>query len=66
MSAIRYIARGSCLIGLIFMLGGCIIAPPPGEGYHEGYHEGYYDRDHHRWWHNHGWHDCDRDDRHCR
>lgn len=66
MSAIRYLARGSCLIGLIFMLGGCIIAPPPGGGYHEGYHEGYYDRDHHRWWHNHGWHDCDRDDRHCR
>jgi len=31
-------------------------------------HEGYYDRPHHRWYHDHAWHDCgdrDRDD-HCR
>lgn len=61
MSALRYIARGSCLIALIALLAGCIIAPPPGGGYHEGY----YDRDHHRWWHNHGWQDCGDHDSHC-
>jgi len=28
--------------------------------------EGYWDRDHHRYYHEHEWHDCgDRDD-HCR
>ncbi|MFZ0551730.1 MAG: hypothetical protein WAU49_12270 [Steroidobacteraceae bacterium] len=59
MSAIRYIARGSCLISLIFMLAGCIVAPGP------GHHEGYYDHAHHRWWHNHGWQDCGPNDPHC-
>lgn len=65
MSAIRYIVRGSCLITLIALLGGCVIAPAHG-GYHEGYHEGYYDHSHHRWWHNNGWHDCGYNDPHCR
>lgn len=65
MSAIRYIAR-SCLITLIALLAGCVIAPAHGD-YHRGYyHEGYYDHSHHRWWHNNGWHDCDHDDPHCR
>lgn len=66
MSAIRYIVRGSCLIALVALLGGCVIAPAH-DGYRDGgYHEGYYDHSHHRWWHNNGWHDCDRDDPHCR
>ena len=29
-------------------------------------HEGYYDRDHHRWYHEHGWRDCGERDEHCR
>ncbi|HEV2268560.1 MAG TPA: hypothetical protein VGR92_03805 [Steroidobacteraceae bacterium] len=59
MSAIRFIARSSCLISLIALLAGCVIVP------RGGYHEGYYDRPHHRYWHDNGWHDChDRDD-HC-
>jgi hypothetical protein len=64
MSAIRYIARGSCLVSLIVLLAGCIIAPRDG-GYREGYRDGYYDAPHHRYWHDHRWHDCDRDDPHC-
>jgi hypothetical protein len=60
MSAIRYIARGSCLITMIALLAGCVIAPA-----HGGYHEGYYDHSHHRWWHNNGWHDCGYNDPHC-
>jgi hypothetical protein len=35
-------------------------------GYHEGYREGYYDRDHHRYYHEHAWHDCVDRDEHCR
>lgn len=74
MSALKYIVRGSCLLSLLALLAGCVIAPAP----HEGYREGYYDRPHHRYWHDHEWHEChdrgdrgDRDDRddhdeHCR
>jgi hypothetical protein len=58
MSAIRYIARVSCVISLFAMLAGCIVAPG-------GYREGYYDHSHHRWWHNHGWVDCGGGDPHC-
>jgi hypothetical protein len=44
---------------------GCIVEHD--RGYHEGYQEGYYDREHHRWWHEHSWHECrERDDEHCR
>jgi hypothetical protein len=54
MSAIRIIARGGCLIALSVLLAGCIIAPP----------DGGYDRDHHRYYQDHRWHQCgDRDDR---
>jgi hypothetical protein len=42
------------------MFSGCIIAP------HDGYREGYYDRDNHRYYHDHGWHDCGDHDDHCR
>jgi hypothetical protein len=63
MSAIRFIARTSCLISAAALLAGCVIAP----------RDGYYDRDHHRYYQDHRWHDCrdrddrgDRDDPHCR
>ena len=52
------LAKAGLLLGLIVMTftSGCVVEP---------YHEGYYDRDHHRWYHEHGWVDCrDRDD-HC-
>jgi hypothetical protein len=29
-------------------------------------HDGYYDRDHHRWYHEHGWRECGERDPHCR
>ena len=69
MSVINSIARGSCLIGLIVLLAGCVVVPRGGyqEGYHEGYREGYYDRPNHRYWHDDRWHDCreDEDDAYC-
>ena len=64
MSAIRFIARGSCLLSLIAVLAGCIVAPGPGPRY--GYREGYYDRPHHRYWHDHHWHECHERDEYCR
>lgn len=65
MSAIRCIARGSCLFSLIALLGGCVIAPHGGAGYRHGYRDGYYDAPHHRYWHDNGWHDCRGRDPHC-
>jgi hypothetical protein len=60
MSAIRFVARGSCLISLIALLAGCVIAPD-----HGGPRDGYYDRSHHRYYHDHGWHDCHGHDDYC-
>ena len=65
MSVIRSIARGSCLISLFVLLAGCVIVPPGGD--HEGYREGSYDQPHHRYRHDHEWHEChEHDDPHCR
>ena len=41
------------LLGLLMLMPGCVVEP----------REGYYDHEHHRWWHEHGWHECD--DMHC-
>jgi hypothetical protein len=43
------------LLGVVFLAPGCVVEP----------REGYYDRDHHRWYHEHGWHDCGDRDEHC-
>jgi hypothetical protein len=48
----RRIFTTSLLLGLMAMMSGCLIAP------RDGYQEGYYDRDHHRYYHQHAWHDC--------
>lgn len=47
------------LLGVVGAVSGCVIAPPPP-------HEWYYDHDHHRYWHDRGWHDCVDNDEHCR
>ena len=44
------------LLGLMLVAPGCVIEP----------REGFYDRDHHRWWHEHGWRECHDRDEHCR
>jgi hypothetical protein len=54
------IARNSMIVALIALASGCVIAP------REGYREGYYDSDHHRYYHEGGWHDCGEHDDHCR
>lgn len=45
------------LFGLAMLLVGCVMRVPS---------EGYYDRDHHRYWHDHGWRECGERDEHCR
>jgi hypothetical protein len=45
------------LYALTTVLAGCVVAEP---------REGYYDHDHARYYHNHAWVDCGRDDSHCR
>ncbi|MGH8232727.1 MAG: hypothetical protein ACREPU_00815 [Rhodanobacteraceae bacterium] len=47
---------GSCLLALAMMfLSGCVMP-----------REGYYDRAHHRYYHDHDWHHCVKQDIHCR
>jgi hypothetical protein len=50
------IARNSLIVALIALASGCVIAP----------REGYYDGNHHRYYHEGGWHDCGDHDDHCR
>jgi hypothetical protein len=64
------ILRGGILLSLIAASTACVVAEPR-DGYreHEGreaYREGYYDREHHRYYHEHGWRDCGEHDEHCR
>ena len=53
------VAKASLLLALIVVpfVSGCVVAEP---------REGYYDRDHARYYHNHGWVACDRDGDNCR
>jgi hypothetical protein len=56
MSKLR-VFLSSVLLGVMVMnLSACVVAEP---------HEGYYDHDHHRWYHEHSWHDCGEHDAHC-
>jgi hypothetical protein len=56
-SATKRIAKGSFLLSLFMFASGCIVAEP---------REGYWDHDHHRWYHEHAWHECVENDIHCR
>jgi|HubBroStandDraft_1064217.scaffolds.fasta_scaffold542696_2 hypothetical protein len=46
---------GLVLLASTLLASGCVVEP----------REGYYDRDHHRWYHEHGWRDCGERDEHC-
>jgi len=63
MTNTQKIFRGVLVLGLIALSPACVVRET---GYHEGYREGYYDRDHHRYYHEHAWHDCVDRDEHCR
>lgn len=57
MTNLQRVLRGGFLVAIVTFASACVVAEP---------REGYYDRDHHRYYREHVWHDCiDRDDR-CR
>jgi len=57
MKTIRLIVQGSLVTGLLAFASGCVVAEP---------REGYYDHDHHRYYHEHVWHECVVGDPFCR
>jgi len=44
------------LYAIAMLSAGCVVEP----------REGYWDRNHHRWYHEHHWHDCHEPDAVCR
>jgi hypothetical protein len=64
MGKAKSIVNGGFLLGLIAvasaLASGCVVEP------RDGYREGYYDHDHHRYYHEHTWHECIEHDEHCR
>jgi hypothetical protein len=57
MTNVQGLIRGSFLLGLIAMASACVVAEP---------REGYYDRDHHRYYREHTWHECAEHGEYCR
>ncbi len=51
------IAQSGILVAMLMASSGCVVAEP---------REAYYDRDHHRYYHEHVWHECVEQDEHCR
>ncbi len=56
MATVMRILVGSYVLGMMMLTSGCVIEP----------HEGYYDHGHHRYYHEHRWHECGDGDEHCR
>ena len=53
----QLLAKASILLGLIALTSACVVET----------REGYYDRHHHRYYHEHGWHECGpHDEYYCR
>jgi hypothetical protein len=57
MKNMHYLVKGSFLMGLIALASACVVAVP---------REGYYDHEHHRYYHEHEWHECAEHDAYCR
>jgi hypothetical protein len=53
--AIRIVQSG-VVLALLLVSSACVVEP----------RNDYYDRDHHRYYHEHAWHDCMEQDEHCR
>jgi hypothetical protein len=57
MDNIKGVSRGGIVMAIIAFAAGCVVAEP---------REGYYDRDHHRYYREHTWHECGERDEVCR
>jgi len=56
MSKLQRVAQSSVVLAVILVATGCVVEP----------RESYYDHEHHRYYHDHTWHDCGEHDDHCR
>ena len=56
MNISQSIAKCSFALALLSFASACVVTPV----------EGYYDRDHHRYYHEHEWHECHEHDSYCR
>lgn len=56
----RHVLLASLMVAVAAMVSGCFVSHT--ETTREvTVHEGYYDRDHHRYWHDNQWYDCETD-----
>jgi hypothetical protein len=56
MNSVQNLAKSGIALALVLFASACVVAP----------REGYYDRDHHRYYHEHGWHECTERGEYCR
>jgi hypothetical protein len=56
MSIVKKLTLGGMLLAFATAFSGCMVET----------REGYYDHDHHRYWHEHAWHECAERDPYCR
>jgi hypothetical protein len=52
----KSIAQNGIVLALFMFASACVVAP----------REGYYDHDHHRYYHEHAWHECGERNDFCR
>ena len=68
MAGTRTILSHTFLLSLLALSSGCVVherSASASEAREEGYREGYYDRDHHRYYRDHSWHECTDHDAYC-
>jgi len=56
MTGATRVVVGGFLLGLVMLTASCVVEP----------REGYYDHEHHRYYHEHTWHECFEHDVYCR
>jgi hypothetical protein len=56
MSDVKRLVQGALVLALMGVATACVVEP----------RNDYYDHDHHRYYHEHAWHDCGDHDDHCR
>ena len=57
MQTLKHFALSAFMLASIAATSGCVIAEP---------RENYWDRDHHRYYHEHTWHECGERNDYCR
>lgn len=55
MNFLKNVVQGGMMVALVAVSTGCVVEP----------RDNYYDHDHHRYYHEHVWHECGERDDHC-